>query len=894
MKRNLLFLCLALASVLAANAVPANPKWRNVRMPDGTERMLRMVGNEHFHYYEDQDGIVYTKDETGVLRATDRDGLQQMRRSPVRVARRAGDVSRASKFPTEGEPHTLVILAEFPDLSFSMADANEAFSRLLNEEGYAEGGASGSARDYFKDNSGGRFQPNFDVVGPVCMPNNMRYYGENDPLSDDDIRAQEIIADACKAVDAEVDFSQYDYDNDGRVDNVFVVYAGYSEADGGSADCIWPHEWNLEDAQIDLSLDGKQIYSYACTNELIDGVGATMVGIGTFCHEFSHVLGLLDLYTTDGSSAFTPGDWSVMDVGSYNNDGRTPPYMSAFERLELGWIEPKELTLALAAVELPSIASNEAYILNTSDPDEYFLFENRQQEDWDAYVPGHGMLVWHIDYDEMVWNMSTINNDYMHQHVDIVEADGIQSEHTAAGDAFPGTSNVTSLNANTMPALLSWAGTPFDLQLSNIREEGGIIRFDVTEEEGAPDAPVALPASMLTPTSFVAKWEKAGNASYRYELFVAEEGSDAALPGYDWWSVGYNDSAFVVNLSAMTDYYYKVRVRNGIYLSEESEAMQVSTPDFTFEFLAPAVLAASEVDETSFTARWEPMEGAVSYFVNVYSEQESGVTYRENNFSNNLSMPSGWSTTCTRTNSIAGYYGAASPSLRYEEEGQYLETPSSVSAPYRSVSFWYRASNTGDDASLEILGLQGEEWVTVDEVVSPTKDEGGAVYSNESLPDGISRLRLVYHSTRGALMVDDVKIGTAAYDWKVMEGYESLAAGSDVSLPVSGLSVYTDYQYAVRAFDGEVYSRWSDWMLVHTSPAAGCTERPACGLQASVLPGCLLLSGADADTVYAVYAITGTMVSQGTVRAGSICEVPLPEGVYIVSTREGNQKVIIM
>ena len=893
MKKNLLLFYLALASVLGANAIPANPKWRSVRMPDGTLMEVRMVGDEAFHYYEGRDGAVYVKNADGMLRMASRDGLLQVRRSPVRAARRAEGVSRVSKFPTEGEPHTLVILAEFPDLPFSMADANEAFTRLLNEEGYAENGAAGSARDYFSDNSGGRFMPNFDVVGPVCMPNNMRYYGENDPLHDEDIRAQEIIADACKAVDAEVDFSQYDYDNDGRVDNVFVVYAGYSEADGGSADCIWPHEWNLPDAQIELSLDGKQIYSYACTNELIDGVGATMVGIGTFCHEFSHVLGLLDLYTTDGSAAFTPGDWSVMDVGSYNNDGRTPPYMSAYERLELGWIEPEELTLASSAVELPSVASNKAYVLRTSDPDEYFLFENRQQEGWDAYVPGHGMLVWHIDYDEAVWAMSAINNDYMHQHVDIVEADGTQSEYTVAGDAFPGISNVTSLGATTTPALLSWAGTPFDLQLSNIREEEGVIRFDVSEEEGTPDAPVALPASMLTPTSFVAKWEMKEVASYRYELFVAEEGSDVALPGYDWWSVGHNDSAFVVNLSAMTDYYYKVRVRNGIFLSEASEAIQVSTPDYTFEFLAPTALAASEVDGTSFTARWEPMEGAVSYFVNVYSEQESGVTYRENDFSNNLSMPSGWSTTCTRTNSIAGYYGEASPSLRYEEEGQYLETPSSASAPCRSLEFWYRASNTGDDASFEILGLQGEEWVTVDEIVSPTKDDGGAVYSSESLPDGISRLRLVYHSTRGALMVDDVKIGTAAYEWQVMEGYESLEAGGNTSLMVPGLTAYTDYQYAVRAFNGEVYSRWSDWMPVHTSPASGCASSPACGLQAGVLPGCLLLSGADADVPYAVYSVTGMAVAQGKVQAGSTCEVPLPEGVYIIATREGNQKVII-
>ena len=305
----------------------------------------------------------------------------------------------------------------------------------------------------------------------------MSYYGGNDAVYDEDEHPEEMAIEACQQLDATVDFSQYDRDGDGYIDNVFIFYAGRGEADGGGDNTVWPHAWNVTSAtNTPYVFDGVRLDSYGCTNEWTRDNRPD--GVGTFIHEFSHVMGLPDLYSTDYSDAFTPGEWSALDYGPYNNDGCTPPLYGAFERYALGWMSPRVLDAA-TDVTLNPIGENEACMIPTSDSNEFFLLENRQQTGWDTYIPGHGMLVWHVLYDSGVWNKNEVNNDENKQYVDIEEADGKQTESTRAGDAFPGTSGKTSFTDTTKPSMKTWKGKSLNMPLTEIAENDGVITFKV-------------------------------------------------------------------------------------------------------------------------------------------------------------------------------------------------------------------------------------------------------------------------------------------------------------------------------------------------------------------------------------------------------------------------------
>lgn len=387
-----------------------------------------------------------------------------------------------STFPVTGVQKGLVILVEYQDVEFKYGDF-DYFNRMLNEEGFSDFGSLGSARDWFIENSEGKFLPDFDVYGPVKLPNDRVYYGGNDAYGSDK-NAHEMVLHACQILDDDVDFSQYDRDGDGLIDNVFIFYAGKGEHDSNIANTVWPHSWDFSAAIPDeqFFFDGVMLEHYACTCEYPSGYNRPD-GIGTFVHEFSHVIGLPDLYVTTYSSGFTPGVWDALDKGPYNNDRLTPPNYSSFEKCALGWMDL--LPFTEGKMELPDLSENNiAFALPTDNPDEFYFFENRQQRGNDEFLPGHGMLVWHIDYKENVWAANAVNNLSTHQYVDIVEADNIKSDSTRAGDAFPGTKNVTSLGFDTKPKLASWAKKRLQFDLSDIAEsEDGMITFNAVANE---------------------------------------------------------------------------------------------------------------------------------------------------------------------------------------------------------------------------------------------------------------------------------------------------------------------------------------------------------------------------------------------------------------------------
>ena len=556
-------------------AVRATPNPITITQADGTKITFKLQGDEHLHYKTTLDGYALVPDnkdiltyaqlnENGNLISTNTKASEIAKRSIKEkqllktltkniTLSRVGQTNRIMRspattsattsqkaFPLTGSPKSLVILVNFSDLSFVTPNPKTAFTNLLNEKGYSANGGTGSAKDYFRDNSMGVFDPQFDVVGPFTLPNTMAYYGTNN-ANGDDVKAEYMIADACTAANnAGLDFTQYDTDNDGIVDNVFVYYAGYNEAEGASVNTIWPHRWSLSEAGYtgNKKFDGKVVNGYACTSELKSNSGTNMCGIGTFTHEFGHVLGLPDFYNTVNQDNFTLSYWDIMDSGPYLNTGRTPPCYSSYERFFLGWLIPTELK-DRGNFSLDSLgSSNKAYLISQTanhnlngaspNPAEFFLFENRQKTGWDTYLPGHGMLVTHINYNSSTWTANTPNNNANALGVGIIEADGIASDNTLSGDPFPGTTK----NAYFMPILQD--ETAIKRMAYNIKETNGLISFywDSVKVNVVP--PIASLAKDTTYTSFMASWTPVNFANgYYLTVYNISEGESTLSEGFD-------------------------------------------------------------------------------------------------------------------------------------------------------------------------------------------------------------------------------------------------------------------------------------------------------------------------------------------------------------------------
>ena len=300
--------------------------------------------------------------------------------------------------------------------------------------------AEGSVRQYFINQSCGQYQPQFDVVGPFTVSKDMSYYGSNDSQGNDK-HPEIMVQEACElAHEAGVDFSQYDNNNDGKVDFVYVLYAGFGEADGGPATTIWPHSFHLSYAGVSLRLDGKTVDLYACSSEL-NYVSKKRAGIATFCHEFSHVLGLPDLYTTNSAKHKTCGAWDIMDYGQYNNDGNTPPSYSGYERMFFGWTTPRVINQPLNVTIKELQANNDVCVMTSSgefsgkgndpNPTIFYVLEYRQQVGWDKYIKGHGLMITKINYTFNKWSGNTVNNSAASMGVDIIEADGKEPKYNA-------------------------------------------------------------------------------------------------------------------------------------------------------------------------------------------------------------------------------------------------------------------------------------------------------------------------------------------------------------------------------------------------------------------------------------------------------------------------------
>ncbi|MGM9736550.1 MAG: M6 family metalloprotease domain-containing protein [Candidatus Cryptobacteroides sp.] len=545
-KRVLTVALFVIFTVLYVHARPARPSVRTMTQPDGTSFTLISYGDEFHKVCRTSDGHAVILDKDGwwcyeVLDAEGRrcsSGFPAGSKAPAEILSESrslvpeGPSDRRLRFDrlqTRDEPiikklrdattkaggttitkHGIVLLAAFKDVPFSYT--KEDFARMLTEQGYDRSGATGCAKDYFESQFGEGFEFNFDVADIVTMSHKRSYYGDND--SDGyDIAPEEMVIEACKLSDSNVDFSLYDQDGDGEVDNVFVFFAGEDEADTDLEECIWAHAWYIKDgAGIDLFLDGVRVNRYACASELMPtSTGSlTITGIGTFCHEYSHTLGLMDYYDTDyeesgGMSGALWNATALMDGGNSNNNGNTPPYFNAIDREVMGISEPVVISGNGTFTMAPVGKGGKTYRLDTDNPDEYYLLECREASGWDKYIGGNGMLVYHIDKSERAsgysdaygknltarqrWNIyNEINASPSHQCADLIEADGrndsfsdFQAYGSTLGKGISGiffpTSNVTSIPSTR---LIYWSDATHQISISNITKSNGNISFYVS------------------------------------------------------------------------------------------------------------------------------------------------------------------------------------------------------------------------------------------------------------------------------------------------------------------------------------------------------------------------------------------------------------------------------
>lgn len=561
------FLC---SACMSAMAVPARRILRTYTQSDGEQISVMLVGDEHFHTYVTSDGLTLARNAKGDFVYQTSSGLSSVmahnpnkrpvaelqfleaekgklsmsalaiaskanierRKGVAAVATRAGE----TQVPNNGSPRIPVLLVEYRDKKFKDADPKATFEDFFH-------GSDASAFAYFKDQSNGKFTPQFDVYGPYTLPNNRSYYGQNDSWGDDR-RPGEMVAVAAQGLDKDIDYRNYDNDGDGVCDVLIVLYAGDGEAssyDSDAENSIWPHQWDLgsSDYGKDLTLDGITLSKYAVFNELNGSNLRKIDGIGTFCHEFSHCLGLPDFYDTQ-YNYFGMGPWSLMDSGSYNNDGYTPIGYSAYEKEFMGWMdieEAKENTrYILDPLNLSSGNKDRAIrITNDKDNDEYFILENRKRQGWDEYMEADGLMIYHVTYSQNAWNQNVVNN-YSMQRMTPVPADnslkmdknGRIDEADLKGDLWPFNGNKDFTDSSSPNQKVNTGGLLGKPVTDITKNEDGTISFWVMRG-AAPRLDVPLAShEIVSPSSVTIRWEHPMADDATFSLEVKEYKEDVA------------------------------------------------------------------------------------------------------------------------------------------------------------------------------------------------------------------------------------------------------------------------------------------------------------------------------------------------------------------------------
>ena len=520
-------------------AVPARSYVFRAKMADGTYQNIRFCGDEHRSFYLDERGCVVEKNAEGLFVST---GKKPSALLPEARSTRSTGVGAKENapMPCVGSPKIPVILVNFSDVKMTVADTDEAIQEYYDKycngtrDGnlYTGAGCRGAVRDYFVQQSDSAFLPEFHVMGPVTLAQPVAYYGENNG-SVTDIRFRDFCREALEqAIALDGNFAEtYDNNGDGVVDLAFFIYAGISENDNGAPEyVIWPKE-----LLSPVTIGEVTVAVLACGAELtLTSAGSIPVGIGTVCHELSHSLGLPDTYDTQYYTALGMSYWSLMDSGSYVDNGKVPCGYTAYERDFLQWRPLQTLERSTTVRLRPLEAGGVGYkIVNEANPDEYYVVENRQAVGWDSSLGsiGHGMLVTHVDYDRNVWTSNRLNVDADHQRMTFFPANNLyvgqynasssaELANALSGQLYPGVSGNESLTDTSVPSSVVFTGGFMGKPIKQIRElENGDVVFKFMPK-GRLEAPEGVEADDVAADGFMLAWEGCLNAEcYAVEIY---------------------------------------------------------------------------------------------------------------------------------------------------------------------------------------------------------------------------------------------------------------------------------------------------------------------------------------------------------------------------------------
>lgn len=586
MKRQLLTLAM-LCITAVMFAVPAKRgQWRTITLTDGSKVKVELMGDEFIQYFQAEDGRLFrkapatpcyeevTRDEIGRIamerRMEDAVKNQGMYANGPSLLSLGGDHQ-----PYEGTKKCLCILVEFPDMPFEPEHTLDLFKNMVNTIDYTdeELGVVGSVRDYFRGQSFGIFDIDFDVVGPYQLKHNYEYYGKHTEWSND-ANAAAMIREAIDNANPDVNFSDYDWDGDGYAEPIFVVYSGKGEADGGDENTIWPHKSSIQRVKY----DGVWIRDYACGSEL-NGTGR-IDGIGTMCHEYSHCLGLPDMYDTQYTGNYGTSSWDIMDSGCYNgNGGDIPAGYTAYERWYAGWLEPIELNCEFTVTDMkPLTSQGNAYtIYNDAYTKEYYLLENRKKESWDAALPGEGLMIYHVDFDKTAWEWNLVNSTAYpditpHERMAIIPADNSKGSNNIGKDAYPITGNNALMNT-TAPSSTLYHANPMGMMfmskpITNItRSEDGLISFDFADK--TEDVPTKPEGSFFFDSFAFCGGEGGNDGNFK------PSGKGTFAPDNIGWEA---DNAFGGNMCA----YFGTNTKKGSATTPEFDITDTETSVLTF------------------------------------------------------------------------------------------------------------------------------------------------------------------------------------------------------------------------------------------------------------------------------------------------------------------------
>ena len=494
MNKNLFILMFCLCMGLIAQAVPAKPGWHTVTQSDGSNLQVQAAGNAFNNALLTRDGLTvargsdgdfyYISSVTGLttMRAHEVDqrsgsenafinvqrGSLTMTNKPYIMPREKGKLgvggsNAEAGVPALGQRRIPIILVEFKDKKFNNTRQDIIDAMLTGNE---------SVGQYFRDQSNGMYEPDFEVFGIYTLSQNREYYGGHQG-NDNDKGLGWLVTEACQLATADgVAFSPYDTNNDDYCDVVIVIYAGVGEAQASwnHPEAVWPCNWSLSAAYyygsggngaFRPSSGDPIVDNFAVFNELYgsNDNGTTIDGIGTFAHEFGHCLGLPDFYDTGGGDHYGLGDWDIMCMGCYNNDGFTPPGYSAYEKNFMGWIElitPNPGTYYTLPVWNQKNASTDKALCITSDlnSNEFFILENRKKQGWDRYAPGEGIMITHVTYNADRWWGDSPNNEDI-QLMTLMNADNSWSYNDEATDLWPQNGKTEFTDTSTPAAKLN-------------------------------------------------------------------------------------------------------------------------------------------------------------------------------------------------------------------------------------------------------------------------------------------------------------------------------------------------------------------------------------------------------------------------------------------------------